>query len=129
MDIMHCSTPVFAASSRKVSKIHSITERKKLEKIASVSLAKHDPDPLIFIYLFIFFVLSLKLRNSKDLLILKLLGVERLWCFRVLFANTLFFDTFWRLGNSFLVSEIYVYDTSTITIYYRKLTWFSLMVD
>ena len=78
MDIMHCSTPFFAVSSRKVSKIHSITERKKLEKIASVSLAKHDPDPLFFIYLFIFFILSLKLRNSKDLLILKLLGVERL---------------------------------------------------
>ena len=94
MDIMHCSTPFFAVSSRKVSKTHSITERKKLEKIASVSLAKHDPDPLIFIYLFIFFVLSLKLRNSKDLLILKLLGVERLWYFRVLFANTLFLTRF-----------------------------------
>ena len=62
----------------KISKIYSITERKKIEKNATASLIKYDPDTLI---LLIFF-LSLQLNSSKNLLILRLLGVERVWCFR-----------------------------------------------
>lgn len=53
--------------------MHSITERKQIEKIATVSLLNYDPGELIFINSF---VLSLELNNSKDLLILRLLGVE-----------------------------------------------------
>ena len=61
-------------SLRIVSKIHSITERKKNEKIATVSLAKYDQNARIFIY---FFVHLLQLDDSKDLLLLRLLGVEK----------------------------------------------------
>ena len=49
-------------------------ERTKIEKIAIVSVAKYDQNARIFIY---FFVLLLQLDNSKDLLILRLLGVEK----------------------------------------------------
>ena len=49
-------------------------ERTKIEKIATVSVAKYDQNARIFIY---FFVLLLQLDNSKDLLILRLLGVEK----------------------------------------------------
>ena len=55
-----------------VSKIYSIMEKKKIEKNATVFLAKYDQNELHFYV----FVLSLQLNNSKDLLILRLLGVE-----------------------------------------------------
>ena len=57
-----------------VSKIHSIMERTKIEKIATDSLAKYDQNARIFIY---FFVLLLQLDSSKYLLILRLLGAEK----------------------------------------------------
>ena len=71
------------------SKIHSVMERKINEKNATVFLANYDRNEPHFY----FFVLSLQLNNSKDLLTLRLLGVERVWCFRVLFADTHSFFT------------------------------------
>ena len=53
-----------------------------------------------------FFVLPLQLTNSKGLLILTVLGVERVWCFRVLFADTYSFFTLFENNLAHLHTAI-----------------------